>query len=181
MRSVPQALPRLAALFLAAGLLTACAGTLTHDEIQAKFDAGLKAYDAGDYAAAFSTWKDIQDVDVAALRNLALMLRKGQGIKQDLKAAREKMTTAADMGLVTAQYDLAEMYLNGEGAPRDVASAIPWLERAAAAGHPFAAFELGKLLEAGDGIAKDPERAQKLFQKAASSGVAGAAERLKTP
>lgn len=171
MRSFPVAL-----LFCAA-LLAGCA-TPNHEEMQATFDAGLKQYDAGDYKGAYDTWHKIEDVDLAALRNVALMLRKGQGVAKDPKAALSKMQQAADMGLATAQADLGEMLLNGEAGPRDVAAAVPWLARAAAAGHPIAAFQLGKLYEDGDGVPKDLENARRLYQIAAKAGVEGATERL---
>lgn len=158
-------------------LLGACAGP-NHEEMQATFDSGLSQYDAGDYAGAYKTWSSIEDVDLAALRNVALMLRKGQGVAKDPKAAEEKMERAAGLGLATAQADLGEMLLNGEAGAPDVAAALPWLGRAAAAGHPIAAFELGQLYEAGKGVPRDPEAARKLYEIAAKAGMAEAQKRL---
>jgi len=173
MRSFP------AGLLFCAALLAGCASSPNHEEMQATFDAGLKQYDTGDYKGAYDTWHKIEDVDLAALRNEALMLRKGQGVEKDPKAAEKKMLQAADMGLVTAQADLGEMLLNGEAGPRDVAAAIPWLSRAAAANHPIAAFQLGKLYEDGDGVPKDLETARRLYQIAAKAGLEEAAEKLR--
>lgn len=167
----------LAALGFVAALVSACAGT-THEEIQAGFENGLKAYDSGDYKTAYNAWRDIENVDVAALRNVALMLRKGQGVEKNLDAALRKMAMAADMGLVTAQADLGEMLLNGEGTPRDAKAAAEWLGRAAAVGHPIAAFDLAKLYEAGDGVVQDEKKARELYAKAAKAGVEEAEKRL---
>ena len=172
--------PRLAGAMFCVVLLGACAGTPNHDQIQAAFDAGLKAYDAGDYKTAYSTWGDIEDYDLAALRNVALMLRKGEGIAKDPKTALRKMARAADLGLVTAQADLGEMLANGEAGPPDVAAAVPWLTSAAAAGHPIAAFELAKIYDEGTAVPQDLLKARLLYKIAAEAGIADAAKRLAT-
>lgn len=178
MRLCSTTLARLAALVLSAGLVSACAAAPSHDQIQASFDAGLKQYDAGQFQAAYSTWQDIADVDLAALRNVAVMLRKGQGVEKNPKEALKKMAMAADLGLVTAQADLGEMLLNGEGTARDAKAAAEWLGRASAAGHPIAAFALAQLYEAGDGVPKDLAKARELYQAAAKAGLAEAGTRL---
>jgi TPR repeat protein len=147
----------------------------------ATFEAGLKDYDAGDYKAAYDKWHTIEDYDLAAARNIAVMLRKGQGVPKDSKAALKKMADAGEAGLATAQFDTGDMLLKGEGvAAPDPAGAAPWLARAAAAGHPLAAYELAQLYETGTGVKKDIETARKLYQLAAKGGVLEAQERLKT-
>jgi hypothetical protein len=147
--------------------------------MQATFNTGLTQYDAGNYSAAYATWHSIEDVDLAALRNVAVMLRKGQGVEKDPKAAMHKMERAAEAGLATADADLGDMLLSGEAGPRNVAAALPWLVRAAAAGHPLAACQLAKLYETGDGVPKDLEIARKLYQQAAKTGLEDAAKALK--
>ena len=165
---------------LCVALLGACAGVPTHDEIQSTFDAGLKAYDAGDYKTAYSTWGDIEDYDLAALRNVALMLRKGQGVGKDPKTALKKMERAADLGLATAQADVGEMLANGEAGPPDKAGAVPWLVLAAAAGHPIAAFELAQIYDEGTAVPQDLAKARQLYKAAADAGIPEAAKRLET-
>ncbi len=95
----------------------------TGPEIAALFDSGVAAYDAGDYQKAFKIWWDLQYEDVAAMRNIAMMLRKGQGTAKDPKKAEEIFERAAQAGLPTAQADLADMLLKGEAGPPDLASA----------------------------------------------------------
>lgn len=168
----------LVGLCLCAALLTGCAGVPSHDEIQATFGAGLKDYDAGDYKAAYQIWSKIDEYDLAALRNVALMLRKGQGVEKNPKLARKKMELAAQSGLVTAMADLGDMLLKGEAGPPDPAAAAAWLTRAADGGHPIAAFQLAQLYEEGRGVPKDVEAARRLYQMAAAAGVPGATERL---
>jgi uncharacterized protein len=172
--------PFLSFVCVLGALLSACASTPTAEQIKTTFDAGLKDYDSGDYAAAYQKWKTINDIDVAAMRNTAVMLRKGQGVPKNPKAAQDKMEQAADAGLVTAQADLGDMLLNGEVGPPDPKAAAAWLALAAQAGHPVAAFQLGELYEQGTGVKQDIETARKLYQQAAAAGVKDAEERLKT-
>lgn len=159
-------------------LATGCA-TPTHEEIQASFNNGLKAYDAGDFRNAYKTWGDIEDHDLAAMRNVALMLRKGQGVEKDPKTALRKMLRAADLGLVTAQADVGEMIAQGEAGPPDKAAAVPWLSRAANAGHPVAALELARILEEGQAVPADLKESCRLYEIAAGFGLSEATQRLK--
>jgi len=148
-------------------------------EIAAVFDAGVLAYDAGDYQKAFKVWWDLRYEDLAAMRNLAMMLRKGQGIARDPKQAEELYLRAAEAGLPTAQADLADMYLKGELGPPDLARALPLLEAAAAANHPLAQYQLGQFYETGAPplVPKDVETARQLYAAAAKHGLPEAAER----
>ena len=148
-------------------------------EIAAVFDAGVAAYDAGDYQKAFKTWWELRYEDIAAMRNLAMMLRKGQGTDKDPKQAEELYLRAAEAGLPTAQADLADMYLKGELGPPDLARALPLLEAAAAANHPVAQYQLGQLYETGAPplVPQDLEVARQLYAAAAKHGMPEAAAR----
>jgi TPR repeat protein len=148
-------------------------------EIAAVFDAGVAAYDAGDYQKAFQTWWELRYEDLAAMRNLAMMLRKGQGTDRDPKRAEELYLRAAEAGLPTAQADLADMYLKGELGPPDLAHALPLLEAAAAANHPVAQYQLGQLYETGAPplVPQDLEVARQLYAAAAKHGMPEAAAR----
>jgi TPR repeat protein len=173
--------PCLATLvFGLAALAAGCASSAQDDPkaTQATFDRGVAAYDAKDYDEAFKIFSSIDDHDLAAMRNVALMLRKGEGTAKDPKAAEEMYARAADGGLATAAADLGEMLLNGEAGPPDAKAAAPWLAGAAAAGHPVAQFELGRMFEEGNGVPRDPVRARKLYQAAAGSGMDEASTRL---
>jgi TPR repeat protein len=159
-------------------LLTGCAVAHDSDELKAIFNQGLAAYDAGHYEEAYKIFESIDDEDVAAMRNVGLMLRKGQGVEKDPKAAEEILQRAAEDGLATAQYDLAEMLLNGEAGDPDPKAALPWLTQAAAAHHPIAEFRLGLLYEEGTVVEKNLNFARTLFADAAARGVPGAKEHL---
>jgi TPR repeat protein len=142
------------------------------------FEEGVKAYDAGDYPKAYEIFRDLADNDVAAMRNTALMLRKGQGVEKNPQGARAWLTRAANAGLPTAEADLGEMLLNGEGGPPDPAAALPWLQLAAAANHPIAQFRLGEIYEAGQVVPRDLKRAKEYYAAAATRGVTEARDRL---
>jgi uncharacterized protein len=147
-------------------------------ETKKTFDQGVAAYDAKDYSGAFRIFSSIDDHDLAAMRNVALMLRKGQGTAKDPKAAEEMYARAARGGLATAAADLGEMLLEGEAGPPDAKAALPWLLGAAEAGHPIAAFEAGQILEAGTAVPKDLATARKLYERAAAAGMKEATDRL---
>ena len=170
----------LPALCLAAALLGGCASDveLSGAAIKAAFAEGLKDYDSGNYEAAYKTWSSIDEVDLAAMRNVGAMLRTGKGVKKDPKAALAMLTRAAEAGLFTAQADVGDMLLKGEAGPADPKAAAPWLAMAARAGHPTAAYQLGQLYEQGTGVPKNIEAARALYKAAAAGGVADAAKRL---
>jgi TPR repeat protein len=165
---------------LCAALITAgCASDIDNPQgTKQIFDQGVAAYDAKDYARAFEIFSSIDDRDLAAMRNVALMLRKGQGTAKDPKAAEAMYRRAAEGGLATAAADLGEMLLNGEAGPPDPKAAAPWLAGAAEAGHPIAAFQLGEMYETGNGVPKDLAAARKLYRAAADAGLDKAKKRL---
>jgi TPR repeat protein len=142
------------------------------------FQSGVAAYDAKDYSKAFQIFSSIDDRDLAAMRNVALMLRKGQGTARDPKAAEDMYARAAQGGLPTAAADLGEMLLNGEAGDPDAKAALPWLLGAAAAGHPIAALQAGRILEDGTAVPKDIAMARKLYKIAADAGMKEAEQRL---
>jgi len=156
--------------------LGACA---TEAPTQSRFDEGTAAYDEGHYKRAYKIFRELADEnDIAALRNVALMERKGLGTDKDPEAAMADYKEAAEKGLPTAQSDLAEMYLDGEAGDPDPAAALPWLERAVAANHPIAQYHLAQLYEKGEAVQKDLHMAEFLYAAAAAHGVKAATERL---
>jgi TPR repeat protein len=177
MRKMHKPLPFLAVLL--ATLLAAPALARDGTEIARIFDAGVAAYDAGNYEQAFKVWWDLRFEDVAAMRNLGMMLRKGQGTAKDPRQAEEIYQRAAEAGLPTAQADLADMLLKGEAGPPNLDRALPLLQAAAAANHPVAQFELGQLYETGAPplVLQNLEVARQLYAAAATHGMKEAAAR----
>ena len=154
------------------------AAGLTGPELAKEFDRGLNAYDAQQYQTAFQIWWQIKDQDLAAMRNIAFMLRKGQGVERNPKKAEDILQLAAATGMPNAEVDLAEMLLNGEAGQPDPKRAVPLLQHAAAAGHPLAQFLLGQMYEAGNVLPKDMSKATELYITSARAGLHEAKERL---
>jgi TPR repeat protein len=171
--------PLLTAAFCICLAMAGTAQARTSAEIAADFNSGVAAYDAGDYEKAFKIWWELRFEDLAAMRNLGMMLRKGQGTNKDPAKAEEIYLRAAEAGLPTAQADLADMYLKGELGPPDLARALPLLQAAAAANHPVAQYQLGQFYETGAPplVPQNLETARQLYAAAASHGMAEAAAR----
>jgi hypothetical protein len=72
---MPKNFPFLMVCFWVATVI--CAAARTTAEVAAVFDAGVAAYDAGHFDQAYKIWSGIQNEDLAAMRNMAMMLRKG--------------------------------------------------------------------------------------------------------
>jgi TPR repeat protein len=164
---------RAAVLCVCVAFATGCASSPSDDPkaTRAIFDKGVAAYDAKNYEEAFRIFSSIDDRDIAAMRNVALMLRKGLGTTKDPKAAEKMFARAASGGMATAAADLGEMLLKGEAGPPDPKAALPYLLGAAEAGHPIAALEAGEIIEAGTAGPVDLATARKLYRIAADAGL----------
>jgi TPR repeat protein len=143
-----------------------------------KFDKGVALYDAGKLEEAYKIFESIDDENIAAMHNVALMRRKGEGTEKDPKGAEEMFEQAAMAGDPFSQAMLGEMLLNGEASPPDPKAAAGWLMLASYQHHPTAEFELGELFATGNGVPKNIEMARQLLTDAASRGVPGAKEQL---
>ena len=168
-----------AILLLSLGLTVGgCATAETSANLKESFDSGVAAYDAGDYPRAYKIWSAIDDEDIAAMRNVAMMRRQGLGTAKDPKGAEDMYLRAAEAGLPTAQADLADMLIRGEAGPPDPGRALPLLEAAAAANHPMAQYELAQFYETGQLVPRNLTVARNLYAAAASHGMKEAQARL---
>jgi TPR repeat protein len=179
MAQMHKIFPLLTAALCVCLAIAGAAQARTSADIAAIFDSGVAAYDAGDYEKAFNIWWDLRYEDLAAMRNLGMMLRKGQGTQKDPQKAEEIYLRAAEVGMPTAEADLADMYLKGELGPPDLVRALPLLVRAAAANHPGAQYQLGEFYETGAPplVPQDLEIARQLYAAAARSGLPEAVAR----
>ena len=160
-------------------LLAACATNVAQEKAT-RFDQGVAAYDAGDFAQAYAIWSKLAEQDdLAAMRNTANLLRQGKGVDKDAHAAFKLYEEAAEKGLVTAMANVAEMYVAGEGTERDPKKAAAWYARAAIAGLSLAQVRLADMYEQGVGVEKDRKKAVTLLERAARNGYAPAQQRLK--
>ena len=162
--------------FLALG---ACA-TTTVAEKASRFDEGVAAYDAGDFETAYRIWNELaREDDLAAMRNVAQLLRQGKGVAKDSKRAFKLYMSAAEKGLVTAMANLGDMYLAGDGVDRNPQAAAAWYARAASAGLSLAQWKLAEMYDSGNGVPVDKARARGLLERAARNGYAPAQDKLR--
>jgi len=167
---------RLPAVVLLAGLL--CAGLAA--PARADFTDGVKAYEAGDYAAAYAQWLPLAEKnDVAAQRNIGHLFRWGQGVEKNIETAMQWYRRAAELGFSRAQANLAAIYLQGEeGVAVNYDEAHKWFAAAAIQGHAVAQYNLGLMFELGLGVEKSEAKALGWYNLAAKSGQPEALERL---
>lgn len=132
-------------LILAA--LAALGLSLTAGHAYADFPAGLKAYEAGDFAAAAREWTAAaQSGDQAAMRNLGHLYRWGRGVPADAVQAAFWYRKAADLGFDRAMVNLGMLYLDGApGVPRNTEDGRHWLRKAATLGNTDAKEALADL------------------------------------
>ncbi len=111
----------------------------------ADFDAGVAAYDSGDYETAFREFKTLAEQGNAhAQFNLGYMYHKGEGVPQDDAEAVKWFRMSADQGYAKAQNALASMYREGRGVPQDYREAVKWRRLAADQGYAEALRALGR-------------------------------------
>lgn len=140
------------------------------------FQAGLDAYNRGDFATALKEWRPIADAgDAHAQYNLGMLYARGQGVPKDYGQAAGWYRKAAEQGVAAAQYNLGLMCANGQGVPRDPQEAAKWFLKAAEAGVTDAETGLGRIYNEGEGAFRNYAEAEKWYRKAAESGVASAA------
>jgi TPR repeat protein len=139
---------------------------------QLEFDKGVAAYDAGDYAAAYAIWLPLaKSGDIAAQRNVAHMLRRGEGVPQDSERALWFYERAASVGLASAALNAGMMRIEPDVPYHDLEKGAEWLNLAAAGGSPDAMWELGLLIEkSAKSTPSDIRAAQAFIQRAAELG-----------
>lgn len=158
--------------------LSACATNIVAEKAS-RFDQGVAAYDAGDFAGAYRIWSELaKEDDLAAMRNTAQLFRQGKGVEKDPKKAFDLYLEAAEKGLVTAMANVGDMYLAGEGVEKNPEAAAAWYARAASAGLSLAQVKLADMYENGTGVPRDPARARALIERAARNGYGPAQTKL---
>lgn len=126
--------------------VTACAPAYNAARFKADFAHGVAAYDAGDYAKAAKYWEPLADrYDLAAMRNMGNLYRRGLGVEKDPEKALAFYEAAAKRGFAPAQYAAAMMHVSNDGVVYNGEQAIIWLTRAAKAGFEPAKAQLQRL------------------------------------
>lgn len=134
-----------ALLAFAAGL-AACTPAYDTARFKADFARGVAAYDAQDYKTAAAYWAPLAErYDLAAMRNMGNLYRRGLGVEKDVQKALAYYEAAAKRGFAPAQYAAAMMYVSNDGIAYDGDKAIYWLGRAAKNGFAPAAAQLKRM------------------------------------
>ena len=138
-----------------------------------EYEAGMRAYDAGDHAKALEIWGPLAEGGhEKAQYSLGKLLEIGEGqVQQDLTEATKWYQRAADQGVSAAQNNLGLMYSQGRGVPRDVARAVQLWLAAAENDHAIAQFNLGLAFFRGEGVAKNQSQATGWFRRAGELGL----------
>ncbi|MDA0703774.1 MAG: tetratricopeptide repeat protein, partial [Proteobacteria bacterium] len=144
--------PALALLFVCASLLLGIPAHANGDR-----DAGIAAFEAGDYDTARELWTaSAATGDSRAASGLGEIYLQGLGVEADPVQAVAWFRKAAEQDEPRALHLLGVLMAEGQGVPRDEAAAAELLQRAAAAGQIGADYALGVLYEEGRGV---PENA----------------------
>ena len=132
--------------------------------VSADFEAGMTAYDQGDYATALGELKPLAENGSARAQvTLGVMHSNGQGVPQDFKEALRWFRLAADQGNADAQFYLGAVYADGKELPQNYVRAYMWLSLAAAQGHKNASH--ARDLAAGQMSQSQLEEAQRLARE----------------
>jgi TPR repeat protein len=152
---------------------------LSVPSLAADFQAGLDAYNRGDFAAAMKEWQALAEQGEANSQyNMGLLYARGQGVSQDYKQALARYEKAAAQGVPAAEYNLGVMYANGQGVAANPEEAKKWFLKAEEKGVGEAVTGLATIYSEGEGAFKNYTEAEKWYRQAAEKGVASAAFNL---
>jgi TPR repeat protein len=148
---------------------------------QGDFQAGLWAYERGDYEQALEQWLPLaEENDAEAQYRVGRLYYYGRGVETDYEQAARWYLAAAEQGHARSQSNVAIMYEQGRGLPADIEQAVRWYRLAAEQDRAVSQCNLGRLYEQGRGVPRDESRAASLYEAAARQGHAEAQYRLAT-
>jgi len=105
----------------------------------ADFQAGMDAYNRGDFATALREWRPLADQgDARAQFSFGLLHENGDGVPRDYTKARQWYEKAAAQGDAKAQLYLGLQSSFGQGVPMDLVEAYMWYSLAAGNGNAYA-------------------------------------------
>jgi uncharacterized protein len=105
----------------------------------ADFQAGMDAYNRGDFTTALREWQPLAEQgDARAQFSFGLLYENGDGVTRDYTKARQWYEKAAAQGDAKAQLYLGLQSSFGQGGPMDLVQAYKWYSLAAGNGNAYA-------------------------------------------
>ena len=171
-KTVPK--PLVAALALLAALIITVITTLPlSTAAHADFQAGMEAYEKGDYETALKEWEPLAKAgDAEAQHNLAIIHELGLSTRSNLEEAASLYEIAAHNGIVQSQVNLAVMLIEGRGVISDTPRALELMTMAADRGNLPALHNLANMYYGGIGTPVDKYRAADFLLRASLKGYA---------
>ena len=137
----------------------------------ADYQAGLEAYERGDYETALKKLRPLAEKgNSKAQFRLGWMYGHGEGVIQNDEEAVEWYRKAAQQDHAIAQFNLGTRYATGKGVVQNYEETIKWYEKAIEQGPAGDQAILGVRYANGAGIAQDYGKALKCFRKAVEQG-----------
>jgi TPR repeat protein len=110
-----------------------------------EFEAGLAAYERGDYNQAVAIWERAsRNRDLNALYAMGMMYATGKGVPEDEFEAHRWWHDAATLGHAPSQIAVGKNYLHGDGVSKDRKVALYWMREAAEQGSLEGQFVLAQ-------------------------------------
>ena len=132
-------------------------------------DAGRRALDKGNYAAALAEFLPLaRKGNASAQYYLAWMSHRGKGLPENYSMALAWARKAAAQGNADAEWLIGVLYSQGQGVPRDDVEAARWFQKAASQGHWSGQMKTGMCHMCGLGLPMDYVKAYMWFELAVS-------------
>lgn len=160
--------------------MAGCGTVGFHKAAERNLQAGVAAYEIGDYARALYYLEPLAEQgDSVAQTKLGNMYYLGLGVPEDNGKAAEWFRKASARGDLEAQMMLATLYMMGAGVSQNTEEAAKLLRDPAEWGIGGAQFLLGILYMNGEGVPRDLVRAYMWMELADQRGSRAAGEALR--
>ena len=141
---------------------------LTVGLVSADYQAGVEAYERGDYETALQNLTPLaEEGNPKAQFHLGQMYARGDGVSQNDAEAAKLYKKAAEAGNTIAQFVLGLWYEKGRGVPKDKGEAVKWYYKAAQQGSDLARYKLSRMFPTSTDILQNDEEKTDLYRKAA--------------
>jgi hypothetical protein len=143
----------------------------TEPDEASDIEAGIKAFNKGDYESAITQWIFLADEGyTSAQYNIGIMYTHIGGDTEDYDEGMKWFLMAAKEGHPEAQFELGALYDSGKGIARNHVIAMEWYLKAARQGLSKAAYVIGEKFFLGLGVEENVVSALMWFDIANALG-----------